>query len=48
MHRSGPPGKKDSEELVKLFKTNPHVDVPFRYGYPDADHHGHIVVTRKP
>lgn len=44
----GAPGKKDSEELVKLFKTNPHVDVPFRYGYPDADHHGHIVVTRKP
>lgn len=44
----GTPGKKDSEELVKLFKTNPHVDVPFRYGYPDADHHGHIVVTRKP
>jgi hypothetical protein len=44
----GSPGKKDSDELVKLFKTNPHVDVPFRYGYPDADHHGHIVVTRKP
>lgn len=43
----GSPGKKDSDELVKLFKTNPHVDVPFRYGYPDADHHGHIVVTRK-
>jgi hypothetical protein len=44
----GSPGKKDAEELVKLFKTNPHTDVPFRYGYPDADHHGHIVVTRKP
>lgn len=44
----GSPGKKDADELVKLFKTNPHVDVPFRYGYPDADHHGHIVVTRKP
>jgi hypothetical protein len=44
----GSPGKKDVDELVKLFKTNPHVDVPFRYGYPDADHHGHIVVTRKP
>jgi hypothetical protein len=44
----GAPNKKDADELVKLFKTNPHVDVPFRYGYPDADHHGHIVVTRKP
>lgn len=43
----GSPGKKDSDELVKLFKTNPHVDVSFRYGYPDADHHGHVIVTRR-
>lgn len=44
----GSPGKRDADELVRLFKTNPHVELPFRYGYPDADHHGHLVVTRRP
>ncbi len=39
---------KDAEALHKLFESNPHVDLSFRYGYPDKDHHGHIVVTRKP
>lgn len=44
----GTPGKKDTDELVALFKANPQVELPFRYGYPDAAHHGHIVVTRRP
>jgi len=39
---------KDATDFKNLFLANPHVDVPFRYGYPDKDHHGHIVVTRKP
>ena len=38
----------DSSDLKRLFLANPHVEVPFRYGYPDQDHHGHIVVTRRP
>ena len=39
---------KDATDFKNLFLANPHVDVSFRYGYPDKDHHGHIVVTRKP
>ena len=39
---------KNATDLKDLFLANPHVDVPFRYGYPDKDHHGHILVTRKP
>ena len=44
----GAPDAKNATDLKNLFKTNPHTDLPFRYGYPDNDHHGHIVVTRKP
>ncbi len=39
---------KNAEDMKKLFATNPHTDITFRYGYPDKDHHGHIVVTHKP
>jgi len=39
---------RNAEDLRKLFKSNPQKDLPFRYGYPDRDHHGHIVVTRRP
>ncbi len=39
---------KNATDLKNLFLSNPHTDITFRYGYPDKDHHGHIVVTRKP
>ncbi|HEY1959370.1 MAG TPA: hypothetical protein VGH28_27355 [Polyangiaceae bacterium] len=39
---------KDATDFKNLFLSNPHTDLSFRYGYPDKDHHGHIVVTRKP
>jgi hypothetical protein len=39
---------KNATDMRDLFTTNPHTDISFRYGYPDKDHHGHIVVTRKP
>jgi hypothetical protein len=39
---------KNATDFRNLFAKNPHTDVSFRYGYPDKDHHGHIVVTRKP
>lgn len=39
---------KNADDVRKLFLANPHTDVSFRYGYPDKDSHGHIVVTRKP
>ena len=37
---------KNAEDLRKLFKSNPQKDLPFRYGYPDRDHHGHMMITR--
>jgi hypothetical protein len=37
---------KNAEDMRKLWKTNPQHDLPFRYGYPDRDHHGHMMVTR--
>ncbi|HUQ02749.1 MAG TPA: hypothetical protein VM261_09660 [Kofleriaceae bacterium] len=33
-------------EMVKLWKTNPARDLPFRFGYPDAKDHNHLMVTR--
>ena len=44
----GPVDNKNAEDLRKLFKTNPQKDLPFRYGYPDRDHHGHMMITRRP
>jgi hypothetical protein len=43
----GTTDRRDAEDLKKLFKENPHTELPFRYyGYPDNAHHGHVVVTR--
>jgi hypothetical protein len=43
----GTTDRRGTEEFKKLFKANPHADLPFRYyGYPDSNHHGHVVVTR--
>jgi hypothetical protein len=39
---------KNAEDLRKLFVANPHTDITFRYGYPDKDSHGSILVSRKP
>lgn len=39
---------KTATDVKKLFETNPHVDVTFRYGYPDKDSHGSIMVNRRP
>jgi hypothetical protein len=44
----GPVDNKNAEDLRRLFKSNPQKDLPFRYGYPDRDHHGHMMITRKP
>jgi len=37
---------RNAEDMRKLWKTNPQHDLPFRYGYPDRDHHGHMMITR--
>ena len=39
---------KIATDVKKVFDTNPHVDISFRYGYPDKDSHGSIMVNRKP
>ncbi|HSD90001.1 MAG TPA: hypothetical protein VLB44_20865 [Kofleriaceae bacterium] len=33
-------------ELIKLWKEQPHQDLPFRFGYPDKDKHNHLMVMR--
>ncbi len=43
----GTTDRRDAEDFRKLFKENPQSKLPFRYyGYPDSNHHGHVVVTR--
>ncbi len=37
---------KNAEDMRRLWKQNPQHDLPFRYGYPDRDHHAHMMVTR--
>jgi hypothetical protein len=38
--------KNTRSEFVKLWKTNPHQDLPFRFGYPDAEKHNHLMIMR--
>jgi hypothetical protein len=37
---------RNAEDMRKLWKQNPQHDLAFRYGYPDRDHHAHMMVTR--
>ena len=38
--------KNTRSEFVKMWKKQPHRDLPFRFGYPDADKHNHLMITR--
>ena len=38
--------KNTRAEFVKLWKSQPHRDLPFRFGYPDADKHNHLMIMR--
>jgi hypothetical protein len=38
--------KNTRAEMVKLWKGQPHRDLPFRFGYPDAAKHNHLMITR--
>ena len=38
--------KNTRAEFVKLWKNQPHRDLPFRFGYPDAEKHNHLMITR--
>lgn len=38
--------KNTRAEFVKLWKNQPHRALPFRFGYPDAEKHNHLMITR--
>lgn len=38
---------RDASDVKRLFTSQPARDLPFRYGYPDRDGHGHMIVTRR-
>jgi hypothetical protein len=38
--------KDTRAEMIKLWKGQPHRKLPFRFGYPDADKHNHLMITR--
>jgi hypothetical protein len=38
--------KNTRAEFVKLWKAQPHRDLPFRFGYPDSAKHNHLMITR--
>lgn len=35
------------EDMVELWKKQPYRKLPFRYGYPDAEKHVHLMITKK-
>ena len=35
-------------DLVRLWRARPYQPMPFVFGYPDSEHRGHLVVTRRP
>jgi hypothetical protein len=38
--------KNTRKEFVKLWKSQPHRDLPFRFGYPDEEKRNHLMITR--
>jgi hypothetical protein len=38
---------RDATDVTKLFASQPKRELSFRYGYPDKDGHGHMIVTRR-
>jgi hypothetical protein len=38
--------KNTRAEFVKLWKGQPHRELPFRFGYPDNANHNHLMITR--
>ncbi|HUJ60776.1 MAG TPA: hypothetical protein VLX92_19875 [Kofleriaceae bacterium] len=41
-----PEGKDRHGEFVKLWRSQPHRELPFRFGYPDNARHNHMMITR--
>jgi phosphoribosyl-AMP cyclohydrolase len=40
------PNKTISEEFAAMWRSQPRRDLPMIYGYPDGNHHWHLMVTR--
>jgi hypothetical protein len=38
--------KNTRAEFVKLWRSQPHRELPFRFGYPDSAKHNHMMITR--
>jgi hypothetical protein len=38
--------KNTRAEFIKMWKQQPHRDLPFRFGYPDSEKHNHMMITR--
>jgi hypothetical protein len=38
--------KNTRAEFIKMWKKQPHRDLPFRFGYPDSEKHNHMMITR--
>ncbi|MEJ7596953.1 MAG: hypothetical protein WKG01_03500 [Kofleriaceae bacterium] len=36
-----------SEQMAKMWASQPHRKLPFRYGYPDAEKHVHLMITQR-
>ena len=43
-----PPRREWNRAFVDLWKKNPAVKLPFRFGYPDRGLHAHLLITRRP
>jgi hypothetical protein len=43
----GSPDRADSDDVKRLFASQPVRDLPFRYGYPDSHGHAHLIVTHR-
>jgi hypothetical protein len=41
-----PEGRDRHGEMVKLWASQPHRELPFRFGYPDNAKHNHLMITR--
>ncbi len=40
--------QKETAAFIELWQSQPHREIAFRYGYPDVNHRGHLLVTRRP
>jgi hypothetical protein len=43
----GPAYHKETAVFKELWASQPHREITFRYGYPDVNHRGHLMVTRR-